>query len=159
MGRGKSLLKIDFFIYLFFGLFALTMLKPSLNLGLGEIGEVGPGFLPFLALLCVLSMSAVLAILNLLPRRRPVPSAPLEKIDSKAYIRMGEILLSLAIWPLLVGIIGFILATFIVGVGMSKAIGYEGWMRPMILSGSLAFSIWFIFGFLFYVDLPAWFSF
>ena len=158
MEKGKFL-KIDLYIYCFFIIVALVMIKPSLELGLGEIGELGPGLLPFVALLCVLSMSAALAILSLVHGQRPISSETVEKMGLSAWIRVGEILLSLVVWPLLVGVIGYILATFIVCLGMSKAIGYKGWLRPMILSGSVAFSIWFIFGFLFYVDLPAGFSF
>ncbi len=104
-------------------------------------------------------MSAVLAILTLVHGQSSISSETAEKMGLSAWIRVGEILLSLVVWPLLVGVIGYILATFIVCLGMSKAIGYQGWLRPILLSGSVAFSIWFIFGFMFYVDLPAGFSF
>jgi len=157
MPKGKTL-KIDLYIYCFFILIALVMIKPSLELGLGEIGELGPGLLPFVALLCVLSMSAVLAVLSLVRGSPAISSETGEKMGLSAWIRVGEILISLVVWPLLVGVIGYILATFLVCLGMSKAIGYEGWLRPVILSASVAFSIWFIFGYMFYVDLPAGFS-
>jgi len=158
MEKGKAS-KIDLSIYFFFIIVALVMMKPALDLGLGEIGELGPGLLPFVALLCVFFMSAALAILSLVHRQPPISSETVGKMGLSAWIRVGEILLSLVVWPLLVGVIGYILATFIVCLGMSKAIGYQGWLRPILLSGSVAFSIWFIFGFMFYVDLPAGFSF
>ena len=150
---------MDFFIYCFFILVALVMMIPSLTLGLGEIDELGPGLLPFLALLCVLATSTALVILSLVRRGQPIPSDHPEKMDPGGYIRVGGILFSLIVWPLLVGVIGYILATFLVCLGMSKTIGYKGWVRPAALSGSVAFCIWFIFGFMFYVDLPAGFSF
>lgn len=155
----RKRLKSDFFLYCLFGLFALVMIKPSLDLGLGEIGEVGPGLLPFIALACVLSLSMVLVLLTLIRRPRPASLPPVEKMDSRTILRVVEILASLVVWPLLVGVIGYVLATFLVCLGMAKAIGYRGWVGPVVLSAAFAISVWFIFGFMFYVDLPAGISF
>ncbi len=152
-----SRFKIDLVIYCFFFLFALAMIRPALNLGLGDIGEVGPGLLPFIALACVSSMSAVLIISTLVRSTRGGPTPSYGKVDPATILRVSEILLSLIVWPFLVGRIGYILATFLVCLGMAKAVGYKGWVGPVLLSAGFAFSIWVLFGLMFYIDLPAGF--
>jgi putative tricarboxylic transport membrane protein len=155
----KIFSRLEFIVYCVFCAAAAAIIVPSVRLGLGGKEELGPGLLPFLASLCVLATGAVLAILTLLRREKVNPSAELEKIDRKGWIRVGEILFSFAVWPLLVGVIGYIISTFLVSLGMAKAIGYKGWLRPIILSISITFCIWFLFGFMFHLDLPAGFSF
>lgn len=130
-----------------------------MKLGIGGKGELGPGLLPFVAGLFVLVTGCVLGILTLARREQTGPSAEQKKIDRKGWIRVCEILFSFAVWPLLVGFIGYIISTFLVSLGMAKAVGYKGWLRPIILSVSISLCIWLIFGFMFQLDLPVGFSF
>ena len=159
MGKMKGFSKAEFVVYCIFCGGAAAIIVPSVKLGIGGKGELGPGLLPFVASLCVLVTGAVLAILTLVRREKVSPSAEHEKMERKGWMRVSEILFSFAVWPLLVGIIGYIISTFLVSLGMAKAIGYKGWLRPIILSVSIAFCIWLIFGFMFHLDLPVGFSF
>jgi hypothetical protein len=152
-------LRADFVIYCFSCVVGAGILVPSLKLGLGAKGELGPGLLPFAAGLCVLVTGAILAVLTLIKREKAAPSEEVEVIDRKGWIGVGELLLAFAVWPLLAGMIGYILSTFLVSLGIAKAVGYQGWRGPLILSISITFCIWLIFGFLFQLDLPAGFSF
>jgi hypothetical protein len=155
----KGFLRTEFIIYSVFCAAGAAILVPSLKLGLGGKGELGPGLLPFAAGLCVLVTGAVLAVLTLIKSGKADPSEELEIIDRKGWIRIGELLFTFTVWPLLAGLIGYILSTFLVSLGIAKAVGYPGWRGPIILSISIIFCIWLIFGFMFQLDLPAGFSF
>jgi len=151
--------KAEFIVYWVFCAIAAAILVPSIKLGIGGKRELGPGFLPFLASLCILVTGVVLAILTLMRGKKVNLSPETERIDRKGWIRVCEILFSFAVWPLLVGVVGYIISTFFVSLGMAKAIGYKGWLHPVILSVSITLSIWFIFGFMFHLDLPIGLSF
>lgn len=155
----KDFSKAEIILYGVFCATASVILVPSMKLGLGDKGELGPGFLPFVAGLCVLVTGAVLAIITLIKKKKDNPLAEAEKIERKGWLRFAGILFNFIVWPLLVGMIGYIITTFLVSLGIAKAIGYKGWGGPIVLSVSIAFCIWLIFGFMFHLDLPAGFSF
>src|SRR4030043_1827531 len=155
MEKIKSISKTELIIYGIFCSFAAAMLSPSLKLGLGEKGDLGPGLLPLAANLCVLITGIALAISVLIKREKIDPSGESEKIDRKGWLRSGGILLNFALWPLLVGIVGYILSTLLISLGLAKVVGYKDWRRPIILSVSITFCIWLIFGVLFQLDLPS----
>ncbi|MBI4765905.1 MAG: tripartite tricarboxylate transporter TctB family protein [Deltaproteobacteria bacterium] len=159
MEKIKGFSRAEFIIYGVFCAAGAAILLPSLKLGLGEKGDLGPGFLPFVAGLCVLVSGALLAILNLMKRGKASPSADLGKIDRIGLLRSGGILVNFAVWPLLVGIIGYLLSTFLISLGLAKAVGYKDWRWPILLSVMITVGIWVIFGVLFHLDLPSGFSF
>ena len=151
--------KLELVIYGIFCALSATAIIPSLKYGLGSIGELGPGLLPFATSLCALVLGLVLFFTTLARKSKSAPQADMGRIDRGGWVRVGGILASLAVWPLLVNMIGYIISTFVVSLGMGKTIGYEGWLKPIILSACVAGSIWFVFGFMFSVDLPAGLSF
>jgi putative tricarboxylic transport membrane protein len=155
----KNLYKLELTVYVIFCSVSGVALFFSWRLGLGGIGELGSGLLPFVANLCILVVGILLILVTILRRGRGGQSILLERLDTRGWVRVASVLLSLAIWPLLVNVIGYILSDFLVSLGMAKAIGYKGWIRPMILSAGLSLFIWFIFGFMFAIDLPAGLSF
>ena len=112
MGKIKGLPGTELITYGVFCSLAAVILFPSLKLGLGGKGDLGPGLLPFAAGLCVLGTGITLALSALIKREKIDPSAEPEKIDRKGWLRSGGILVNFAVWPLLVGIIGYILSTF-----------------------------------------------
>lgn len=155
----KRVLWGEFIVYCGFCAAAAALLFPSIKLGLGEKGELGPGFLPFAATLCVLVTGGLLAVSTFIKRGKANPSAELDRIDRKGWLRSGGILFSFALWPLLVGIVGYLISTFLVSLCMTKTVGYQGWRQPIILSALVTFCLWLIFGVLFDLDLPSGFSF
>ena len=159
MEKIKGFSRAEFIIYCVFCAVGLAILVPSLKLGLGEKGELGPGLLPFAAGLCMLGTGAVLAVLTLIKSEKAKTSEELETIDRRGWMRAVGILIAFALWPLLAEMAGYIISTFLVSLGIAKAIGYQGWRGTIILSISITFCIWLIFGFLFQLDLPAGFSF
>jgi hypothetical protein len=155
----KNSSKIELTIYGIFCSVSGVALFFSWRLGLGRIGELGPGLLPFVASLFIFMVGVLLILATILRRGQDGQSVPLEKVGSRGWIRVAAVLFSLAIWPLLTNVIGYILSNFLVSLGIAKAVGYEGWIKPIILCACISLFIWFIFGFMFAVDLPAVFSF
>jgi len=155
----KNSCKLELTIYGIFCSVSGVALFFSWRLGLGGIGELGPGLLPFVANLCIFIVGVLLILVTILRKGQGGQSIPSEKVDSRGWVRVAVVLSSLAIWPLLANVIGYILSSFLVSLGTAKAIGYNGWIRPMILCACISFFIWLIFDFMFAVDLPAGFSF
>ena len=155
----KNSCKLELTIYGIFCSVSGVALFFSWRLGLGGIGELGPGLLPFVANLCIFIVGVLLILVTILRKGQGGQSIPSEKVDSRGWVRVAVVLSSLAIWPLLANVIGYILFSFLVSLGTAKAIGYNGWIRPMILCACISFFIWLIFDFMFAVDLPAGFSF
>lgn len=155
----KNSCKLELTIYGIFCSVSGVALFFSWRLGSGGLGELGPGLLPFVANLCIFVFGVLLILVTILRRGQGGQSVPSEKVGSRGRVRVAAVLSCLAIWPLLVNVIGYILATFLVSLGMSKTIGYEGWVKPTILGVCVASSIWFVFGFMFNTDLPAGLSF
>jgi len=155
----KDISKAELVTYVVLCAVAAAVIIPSWKLGLEEKGELGPGFLPFVSSLCVLVAGILAVILNLIKKQKGVLSAEAEKIDRKGWLRVLGIMINFALWPILAGWIGYIITSFLVSLGIAKSIGYQGLRGPIVLSISVAFCIWLIFGFMFQLDLPAGFSF
>jgi putative tricarboxylic transport membrane protein len=155
----KNSCKVELAVYSIFCSVSGVALIFSLRLGLGGLGELGPGLLPFVANLCIFVAGIFLILTTIFRRGQASQSVPSEKMDSRGWVRVAVVLSSLVIWPILVNAIGYILSDFLVSLGMAKAIGYKGWIRPMILGAGISLFIWLIFGFMFAVDLPAGVSF
>lgn len=155
----KNLYRLELTVYGIFCSISGIALFYSWKLGLGGLGELGPGLLPFVANLCVFVLGLLLILFTVLQRGQAAQAAATRSMGYRAWGRVFAVLFSLAVWPLLVNVIGYILSNFLVSLGTAKAIGYKGWIRPMILGACISLFIWFIFGFMFAVDLPAGFSF
>jgi hypothetical protein len=114
--------------------------------------------LPFVANLCVFLLGLLLILMTIRRGGQAAQPSATQSIGYRGWGRVFAVLLSLAVWPLLVNVIGYILSSFLVSLGTAKAIGYKGWIQSILLSAGISLSIWFIFGFMFSVDLPAGFS-
>lgn len=159
MEKMKRISRGEFVVYCGFCAAAAALLFPSIKLGLGDKGELGPGFLPFAAAFCVLVTGGLLVVSALIKKGKANPSTEPDPIGRKGWLRSGGILLSLAVWPLSAGMVGYLMSTFLVSLGITKTVGYKGWGQPIILSVLLTFCLWLIFGVFFDLDLPSGFSF
>jgi hypothetical protein len=158
MKRMTRVSRGEFNVYCGFCAAGAALLFPSIKLGLGDKGELGPGFLPFAAALCLLVTGGLLIVWALIRKGKADPSTDPDPIGRKGWLRSGGILLSFTLWPLLVGIVGYLISTFLVSLGITKTVGYRGWGQPILLSVLLTFFLWLIFGVFFDLDLPSRFS-
>jgi len=153
----RKFLGAQLIVYLLIGTVSAVTTIGSLQLGLGKLEELGPGLVPFVTSLSIFG-GVIFLILRMIAGSQPVSLDTSDQIDQKGQFRVVVILLNFAVWPLLVNNLGYILSTIITSFGVSKAIGFRGWIRPILFSVSIAVCIWFIFGFMFQTDLPAGFS-
>jgi hypothetical protein len=152
----KGFPKAEFITYcIFVAVFAAAMIG-SLDLGLVGFSDLGPGGLPFAASCCILGTSIGLIGKTFLQRKKTT-AGDLHKAGWTGWIRVGTIVLYLALWPLLVSVVGYVISTWLALLGMAKSIGFKGWVQPILLSTFVALAIWFLFGFMFEIDLPSWF--
>ncbi|MEW6267182.1 MAG: tripartite tricarboxylate transporter TctB family protein [Thermodesulfobacteriota bacterium] len=153
--RGSS--RGELAVYGAAGLVALSIIRPSLEMGLGGGRELGPGLMPFLAALVVLATGGALVVLTFV-RNKPVPfRADGEEPGLRKWLRVLLILGGLAGWPLLASGIGYVIPTFLVSLCTAKATGYPGWRGPLVLSAGVALGIWVLFSQVFSTDLPGGF--
>lgn len=132
------------------GFVGVIILVVSRRIGWGSLLEPGPGFFPGLA-------GIALAVCGLLSCRHALPRADDEKNSPDTPIRLGSTALVLAgyvMWILLMPLLGYVIATFLVSLITAKAMGFQGWIAPIILSIALAVFTFFSLSVWFYVDLP-----
>jgi len=156
----RNLAKFDLTLSIFLAFFAVIGIFASYNIGLGNFEQIGPGLFPFLACITVLFTSAGLIISSFRSLRKIINSeSQNQKNQPVIWRRPIIILISLAVWPILVNLIGYIISSFIVCFGITKAIGYQGLLKPLVFCLFISLGIWLIFGIMFDVDLPPGFSF
>jgi hypothetical protein len=130
---------------------ALVAAVSALTLGFGSLAEPGPGFFPCVVGL-VLVASGARAGASALRRAGSARGAP--PLGAAAIRRVLLTLASFVAWLLLLPFAGYVAATFVVAIAMSRTVGLEGWIRPIVLSAALAAALYLLFDLFFYVDLP-----
>lgn len=139
------------FAFLTVGAGALVAAVSALALGFGSLAEPGPGFFPCVVGL-VLAASGARTGVSTLRRTVGAPGAP--PLGRSGVRRVLFMLASFVVWLLLLPAAGYVAATFVVAIAMSRTVGLEGWIRPLILSAVLAVALYLLFDVFLYVDLP-----
>lgn len=139
------------FAFLAAGAGALVAAVSALGLGFGSLAEPGPGFFP-----CVvgLVLAAAGARSGVSAFRRPVRAPAAPPLGAAGVRRVLLMLAGFVAWLLLLPAAGYVAATFVVAIAMSRTVGLEGWIRPLVLSAALAVALYLLFDVFFYVDLP-----
>ncbi len=137
------------FAFLTAGLGALVAAVSALRLGFGSLAEPGSGFFPCVVGI-VLAVSGLYAGVAALRAGRP--AAP--PLGADGVRRILLMLASFVAWLLLLPFAGYVAATFVVAIAMSRTVGLEGWTRPFVLGVVLAAALYLFFDVFFYVDLP-----
>ena len=139
------------FAFLAAGVGALVVAASALGLGFGSLAEPGPGFFPCVVGVALAASGARTGV-SALRRAGRAPGAP--PIGAAAIYRILLMLASFVAWLVLLPVAGYVLATFVVAFVMSRTVGLEGWIRPLVLSVVLAAALYLLFDLFFYVDLP-----
>jgi hypothetical protein len=139
------------FAFLTAGAGALVAAVSALALGFGSLAEPGPGFFPCVIGL-VLAASGARTGVSALRRTAGAPGAP--PLGRSGVRRVLFMLASFVVWLLLLPAAGYVAATFVVAIAMSRTVGLEGWIRPLILSAALTVALYLLFDVFLYVDLP-----
>ena len=120
----------------------------SLKLGFGTLNKPGAGLFPFLCGLIIFIESLMLLFFKGQTRDAKTSSNSYER---KHLLSMSMIFI---LWILLMPVLGYIPITFLAAVSFSKAIGLEGWRKPVLLAAGITVFCYLLFDVYLYVDLP-----
>lgn len=128
---------------------SLVIIIVSIEYGLGTINRPGTGL--FTLVLGVLIL--ISGIIHIIFTGNKEDNEPLfqNRAEIKRFVFVGLILI---LWIVGLPYLGFIIMTFFVTLVMSKVIGLEGWLRPIILSLVTSSFIYLLFDYWLYIDLP-----
>ncbi len=125
---------------------AITVL--SLGLGFGTLKKPGAGLFPFLCGLLIFAESLVLIFSK---QRTGNGNALSNSYERKHLLSMAIIFI---LWIALMPLLGYIIVTFLAAFSFSKAIGLEGWQKPILLAAGITGFCYLLFDVYLYVDLP-----
>ncbi len=77
-----------------------------------------------------------------------------EVLDKDTVIKIIAVFLILIVWPAFLGLLGYVLVTFIVTLILAKLFSLGGWIKPVILAFGTTVFIHLSFKEWFYLDLP-----
>ena len=129
--------------FFFFGL-SVLVLWGSLRTGLGTLSQPGSGFVSFCAGVALSAFSVVLICREWSNR---------EKLNAHSR-RVMLALLSLFVYSLVLEILGFVLATFLLLAILLQIGEPRRWWIHVGLSALITFLVYLIFGFLLHVYFP-----
>ena len=130
-------------------LLGVVIVIASVKYGLGTIKQPGTGV--FTLVLGVLILVA--GLIQTIFTGKKEDNEPLFQniTEIKRFVFAG---LTLILWILGLSYLGFIIMTLVVTLIMSKVIGLEGWLKPIILSLVTSVFIYLLFDYWLYIDLP-----
>ena len=134
--------------YLVLIVFGAVITVTSLGYGFGTFKRPGPGLYPFFIGLPVLIFSVILLVSELMSKM----SKPLfDKGGAKTFLLMVATFSS---WILVMPLLGYVIVTFLATYAFCKIMKLEGWWKPLSVSLGTTLSIYLLFDYWLYTDLP-----
>jgi hypothetical protein len=117
--------------------------------GLGSILKPGAGFWPFL-------MGGLLVVCGvvLLVKAKKENSLGSERLSRSDYLDIGAITMTFLIWGVVGEYLGWLFATFLLALTISKIFGFKGILKPVCQSALITAACYVLFGVVFTIDLP-----
>jgi putative tricarboxylic transport membrane protein len=120
----------------------------SWGYGFGSLRQPGPGLYPFF----IGAAIAVFSFFILISELRTGTSNPLlDKAGAKTLVLMT---LTFCLWILAMPLLGYVVVTLLATYAFCKIMKLEGWWKPLAVSAGTALSIYVLFDYWLYVDLP-----
>ena len=140
--------QLEVILKLIFAFAGISIIIGSMQLGVGSLKDPGPGLFP---LIC--GSLIVLESLLLLGKRE-LQQTKKSKYNIKKMLFIITIFIS---WIVLMPLFGHIGITFLSTIFFSKAMGLEGWKKPLLLSFGISCFCYLLFDIYLYTDLPSGF--
>lgn len=119
----------------------------SIQIGIGNLNNPGPGFLPAITGF----LAAVISIYLLFFRLKDSSGIKWRlNLSYKVYL----VLASMAIYILLLNVLGFAVATFIFMLYLAKVLEFTGWVKPLAFSLISTLCAYYIFSILLKIPFP-----
>lgn len=127
---------------------SIIMMILSLSYGLGSLRKPGGGLYPFAIGLFILPLSLSLLISSLLSPRK-------ESVMNRGGIKTFLYFIGTCVfWILAMPYLGYPVVTLVATFFLCKIMKLEGWLTPLVLSGTTALFIYLLFDYWLYIDLP-----
>jgi putative tricarboxylic transport membrane protein len=128
-------------------LLALFIIYESFQMGFGSLRKPGSG-------LFTIFCGVLLLVLNGLKLTKGSGSAIRSIFDAGEGTKFLIILVPFLGWILFIGLLGYVLATFLATLALAKILKLEGWRKPLLLAFGTASFCFVLFDYLLYLDLP-----
>jgi putative tricarboxylic transport membrane protein len=116
--------------------------------GFGSLARPGPGLYPFFVGLAV----CLSAFFTLISDARRGARAPL--LDKSQVRTAGLMTMTFCFWLIAMPLLGYAIVTLLATYSFCKIMRLEGWRKPLGVSAGTAASIYVLFDYWLYIDLP-----
>lgn len=125
---------------------SLTFLVSAAGMDFGSLSRPGPGFWPSVVAVITAGLSVVGL---LLPRKEE------EGFERRAVLRVGTLLIVLLAFPLVFGVVGFVVPSILLIIVMMRFLSQQSWLRSTIVAVTTTAVAYIVFAMLLDVRLPA----
>ena len=120
----------------------------SWGYGFGSLRQPGPGLYPFFVGVAI----AVFSLVILISELRSETSKPvLDKEGARTLVLMT---VTFCLWIVAMPLLGYVVVTLLATYAFCKIMKLEGWRKPLAVSAGTALSIYVLFDYWLYIDLP-----
>ena len=120
----------------------------SWGYGFGSLRQPGPGLYPFF----IGAAIAVFSLFILISELRSETSKPL--LDKEGARTLVLMTVTFCLWIVAMPLLGYAVVTLLATYAFCKIMKLEGWRKPLAVSARTALSIYVLFDYWLYVDLP-----
>ena len=120
----------------------------SWGYGFGSLRQPGPGLYPFF----IGAAIAVFSLFILISELRSETSKPL--LDKEGARTLVLMTVTFCLWIVAMPLLGYAVVTLLATYAFCKIMKLEGWRKPLAVSAGTALSIYVLFDYWLYVDLP-----
>jgi uncharacterized membrane protein YcfT len=134
----------DFYSSAFLLALAIAVCAGAWTLRIGSPREPGPGFMPFLCGLALCGLSFFLFVQSLRIQKAEVAAHRSVQLGRSTWLP-GITLFSLTLYLVILKFLGFLLATFVLLLFLTRIIGSQSIRRSLVTAVSISGSLFFIF--------------
>lgn len=127
----------------------------SLGLDLGLLESPGPGMLPFLVGIALILCSLPIVVVSVTSGKKQIAPSRESTWRGVNFSKIGMVVVSLAIYAVVLEKIGYFLSAFLVLIILFRSIGSKKWSSSVIIALLTTVMAYFLFAVLLGVELPA----
>lgn len=127
----------------------------SLGLELGVPESPGPGMFPFLIGIALILCSLLIVVVSVTSEKKQMAPSSESAWRDVNFIKIGLVVVSLAIYAVVLEKIGYFLSAFLVLIILFRSIGSKKWSSSVIIAFLTTVMAYFLFAVLLGVELPA----
>lgn len=118
----------------------------SWGYGFGSLARPGPGLYPFFLGVAIVACAVAIMVS---PESRDEPL--FENGGARTFVLMSA---TFCLWIVAMPLLGYVVVTLLATCAFAKALGLEGWRKPLAIAGGTALFVYLLFDKWLYIDLP-----